>query len=128
MNSACIEWSRYKTPKGYGRVSFGGQTQRVHRLVYRLYHDLDESEMPPVIRHKCDNPACYNIEHLEGGTHSDNEWDKVERGRHHNANKTHCARGHEFTPENTYLEKNKRRCRTCKREEARARRDRSKGV
>jgi hypothetical protein len=34
---------------------------------------------------------------------------------------THCARGHEFTPENTYLHpRGVRMCRTCKRRKARA--------
>lgn len=33
---------------------------------------------------------------------------------------THCKRGHEFTPENTYVYPNrngKRRCRTCQRDQ-----------
>lgn len=29
---------------------------------------------------------------------------------------THCKRGHEFTPENTYIHHGRRRCRTCKRD------------
>ena len=34
--------------------------------------------------------------------------------------KTHCKRGHEYTPENTYVEPGAghRRCRTCRRMEA----------
>ncbi len=33
----------------------------------------------------------------------------------HNARKTHCKRGHEFTPENTGKQKNGRYCVTCRR-------------
>jgi hypothetical protein len=33
---------------------------------------------------------------------------------HNNARKTHCKRGHPFTPENTYMSSDgKRRCRAC---------------
>lgn len=32
-----------------------------------------------------------------------------------NASKTHCIRGHEFTPENTYVHNGKRSCKACRR-------------
>lgn len=35
--------------------------------------------------------------------------------RFFNKRKTHCKRGHEFTPENTFLLKNGRRCKICHR-------------
>jgi hypothetical protein len=38
-----------------------------------------------------------------------------------NASKTHCIRGHEFTPENTYVHNGRRACRECKRLQSRAR-------
>ncbi|SOR54315.1 Phage protein [Yersinia phage fPS-10] len=34
-----------------------------------------------VVRHKCDNPKCFKIEHLELGTAKDNNDDKMKRGR-----------------------------------------------
>lgn len=45
-----------------------------------------------------------------------------------NGDKTHCKHGHEFTPENTRLERNgkKRVCRTCGKLREKARRDRLK--
>lgn len=33
----------------------------------------------------------------------------------HHALATHCKHGHEFTPENTYMDKGKRQCRECQR-------------
>jgi len=46
----------------------------------------------------------------------------------HNRNLTHCAQGHEYTPENTYLRPGTthRHCRTCRTEWARAYRERKK--
>lgn len=40
----------------------------------------------------------------------------LKRPGYHNRSKTHCIRGHEFTPENTYIRnygRNYRRCRKC---------------
>lgn len=34
-----------------------------------------------VVRHKCDNPQCVNLEHLELGTQLDNITDRDSRGR-----------------------------------------------
>jgi len=50
------------------------------------------------------------------GTSSENSYDVVRHGRNHNANKTYCDSGHEFTPENTYVQGNGGRgCRECHR-------------
>lgn len=50
---------------------------------------------------------------------SGNVMDMVRSGVHHNARKTHCKRGHEFTPENTKVEVRPtttvRICRECTR-------------
>ena len=50
------------------------------------------------------------------GTDSENSFDTVEHGTHWQARKTHCKRGHKFTPENTYINaKGHRRCQPCMR-------------
>ncbi|NED52837.1 HNH endonuclease, partial [Micromonospora aurantiaca] len=71
-----------------------------------------------VTDHLCRNRACVNVTHLEIVTNRIN----ILRGetlQAANAAKTHCIRGHEFTPENTYVKNGGRDCRTCARERQR---------
>jgi hypothetical protein len=66
--------------------------------------------------------ACHNdgtrdnnhLVNLRWATQSDNLRDAVRHGTHHWANKTHCPKGHAYSPENTYVSKAGRRaCRAC---------------
>jgi hypothetical protein len=68
--------------------------------------------------HHCDNPPCVNPTHLYVGDYATNQVDAVHRGRHHNAAKTHCKNGHEYTGETTYIvpSTGHRQCRRCQRE------------
>jgi hypothetical protein len=79
----CIEFSGGKRKSGYGYAQFQGRQFLAHRLAF----SLNEMKHPDafkgvVIRHKCDNPSCINVEHLEPGTTQDNMNDKLARGRH----------------------------------------------
>ena len=72
--------SHYRDKKGYPLTKKNGKTMHIHRFVWEQW----QGEIPigMVVRHKCDNPACVNIEHLELGTVADNNRDMVERGRY----------------------------------------------
>jgi len=76
-SDGCHEWTAGKTKGGYGMFNIADRSILAHRLVYRLagngYHD--------VVMHMCDNPSCCNIEHLRGGTYSDNMRDMDIKGR-----------------------------------------------
>lgn len=84
----CIPW-RKKTGeigKGYGQTKYEGELVNKHRAAYCNAHGVTLSELKEkklVIRHKCDNKACINPEHLEAGTHQENMKDVVRRGYHH---------------------------------------------
>lgn len=62
-------------------------------------------------------------ENLRYGTKSENALDQVRHGVHNNARKTHCKRGHEFTPENTKIisDRGWRKCVTCSKQAGRER-------
>ena len=75
---SCWLWIASKC-NGYGHFGINGKVYRSHRLSYEHY----KGKIPDglVVRHKCDNPACVNPEHLEVGTQKDNVQDCITRGR-----------------------------------------------
>lgn len=68
-------------PHKYGHISV--VIDGVKRLIHRIVYENNFGKIPEgqIVRHKCDNPNCINIEHLELGTHADNVADRVERNR-----------------------------------------------
>lgn len=66
--------------------------------------------------HWNDIPTDNRVENLRWDTRSANQLDSVRNGTHHLARRTHCNKGHEFTPENTYrYPGGKRACIACRR-------------
>ena len=53
---------------------------RAHRAALILYAGEPEDPDNCAI-HLCDNPGCVNPEHLRWGTVSENNWDKIKKGR-----------------------------------------------
>jgi hypothetical protein len=75
----CWVWAFSLFEAGYGRFSALGCQSYAHRVSYAIAN----GGLPPgvVVRHKCDNPPCWNPDHLVVGTHADNAGDAVERDR-----------------------------------------------
>ncbi len=103
----------------YGQVCTGGTVVAAHRFNWeQVYGPIPDGK---IVCHVCDNPPCCNVGHLVLCTYAENAADAVTAGRHRNARKTHCHRGHEFTDENTYVAADaSRTCRACHRQAARA--------
>ncbi len=81
--SGCIPWLGRTTNKGYGVLrTAGGDSLRTtaHRFAWVIARgDLEPNQC---VLHRCDNPACVNVEHLFVGSPKENTEDMVEKGRH----------------------------------------------
>ena len=78
--NGCLECTSHsKDTCGYTRIMYNLKHERLFRVIYQLKY----GEIPKgmLIRHKCDNPSCCNIDHLEIGTQKDNVKDMIDRGR-----------------------------------------------
>ncbi|WDZ87225.1 HNH endonuclease signature motif containing protein [Micromonospora cathayae] len=132
---ACWLWRGDLTTDGYAR--FGKQNDPAHRVAYELMvrpvpdglvvdhlcHNADQScpGGTGCVHRRCVNPA-----HLEAVTQRDNLLRSPHTAPNRNAAKTHCPRGHEYSPENTYSRRTakgraRRECKTCRRERIAAR-------
>lgn len=114
----CWLWTGY-TYNGYGRFTIGvGRTaQKAHRVAYEIL--VGPLDAATVLHHRCENTRCINPAHLEPMTPADHAKLGVSPPAQ-NGRKTHCSKGHAYTPENTIQHGPKespskwRMCRTCR--------------
>lgn len=106
----CWLWTAGKDRCGYGRFGVKGRNRLAHRVVYELA--VGQIPQGLTLDHRCKTRHCVNPGHLDPISLREN----ILRGDGVgvvNAARTHCAHGHEFTPENTYVARGKRHCREC---------------
>lgn len=110
----CWLFAGYVNSLGYGQLFYRTDGKRKSDYVHRASYETFVSQIPEglVIDHLCKNRSCINPSHLEPVTARENtlRGDGVIL----NKIKTHCPKGHEYTPENTTQYSTIwRRCREC---------------
>lgn len=84
-----------------------------HRFSLSLVQPLVEGLQ---VDHLCRNTSCVRPTHLEQVTQAEN----IRRAALHRERATRCKNGHEYTPENTYINsKGNRECLICRRKSIR---------
>jgi hypothetical protein len=83
--NGCQNWQGTKFPDRYGAFCYTDENQKYHKkLAHRVEMELNIGRSllkTEIVRHKCDNPSCVNIEHLVIGTIQDNVDDRVRKNR-----------------------------------------------
>jgi predicted XRE-type DNA-binding protein len=74
----CWLWSGHIL-KNYGKFFINGYMLSSHRVVYELVNGKIPDGM--LVCHTCDIPLCHNPNHLFLGTHKDNTFDMIKKGR-----------------------------------------------
>lgn len=109
----CHVWTGTICNGGYGVMNIRGRMIRVHRIAFFLEHGKISESSAMCIDHLCRNRLCVNPKHLEQVTKGTN----VLRGigiAAMNTRKTYCSNGHEYTKDNTYINKyGHRSCKIC---------------
>lgn len=79
----CLIWQGVLDKDGYGYVMVPNLAKRQRKPAHRWVWEMAKGPIPPgkVVRHKCDNPPCFRLTHLELGSVADNNHDALERGR-----------------------------------------------
>ena len=112
--NGCWIWQGKPMPNGYGQFMYKKRKLAQHRVSYTIHKGPIPDGL--TIDHLCRNRICGNPDHLEAVTNKVNSlrgvspWAVLAR-------RTHCSKGHEFTPENlTFRADGYRRCKACDRE------------
>lgn len=89
QNNGCLNFTGV-LHNGYGSIRYHYKYIKSHRAIWEHHNGPIPDGL--IIRHKCDNKACCNINHLELGTHKDNSQDMVARNRQAKGSSNGCSK------------------------------------
>ncbi len=113
VTPGCWLWQAGKSADGYGRFSYQGKSVTSHGFAYQQLVGLIPDGLE--LDHLCRVRECVNPSHMEPVTHKENLMRGISPSAIH-AEQTHCAQGHPYSEDNTYLRPTgTRRCKTCER-------------
>lgn len=115
--SPCWIWTGAIDRDGYGVIGIRGDDGLKHKKAHRVSYEFHVRPLADheIMDHLCRVRNCVNPDHLEPVTTAENVYRGISASAV-NRRRTKCRRGHEFTPENTYVPPSGRRvCRTCSR-------------
>lgn len=123
QQTPCWTWIGGRTAAGYGRFIVKSHSTFAHRVVYEVVRGAIPEGM--TLDHLCKNTLCVNPDHMEVVTAAVNSSRIVSANRE----KTHCAKGHEYTADNTIYGKQSdgskhRTCKICRNAAAQRQRER----
>jgi Pyruvate/2-oxoacid:ferredoxin oxidoreductase delta subunit len=112
-NTGCWFWLGNHSPAGYAMFTAKkGRISGAHRYSYEIH----KGPIPVGLEvdHICNMKGCVNPDHLQALTSRQNQM-RTNSPIAQNSRKTHCHKGHEFTPENTVKHSGGgRECRECR--------------
>ena len=111
---SCWEWVAAKTKLGYGKFS---KTKGGWDFAHRYSYELIKGKIPhgKMLDHLCRNPSCVNPNHLEPVTGYINQLRSPISLVYKNSLKTNCPKGHPYSGNNLFIERDgSRKCRICR--------------
>lgn len=111
---------------GYPRVNLCVDGRYVQRTVHSLVLEAFVGPCPPGMEslHRNGVRTDCRLSNLRWGTSAENKADTRAHGHNAMLNRTHCAQGHPYNEENTYMWRGRRICKACRAAYRRRRLDR----